>query len=201
MFPESEDAAGKTRPEIYAMGFRNPFRIQVDCDGVAYVTDYSPDANAPGAFRAPAGTGRMEIVRKPSNYGWPICTSPDLPMFKWDFNLQQTLGETFECGNPAQGPGNESRWNTGREVLPPVTQPDVWYSFRDDLWGTPCFDGYNQSPVQPCPRLFPELGAGRRRAARRDELRVRPGQPVRDEVPAVLRRRGLLRRVDARLPA
>ena len=160
LFPESEDVGDKTRPEIYAMGFRNPFRIQVDSDGVAYVTDYSPDANAPGAFRAPAGTGRIEIVRKPSNYGWPMCMSPDLPMFRWDFNLQQTRGETFECGNPAQGPRNESRWNTGREVLPPVTQPDVWYSFRDDLWGTPCFAGYNQSPVQPCPRLFPELGQG-----------------------------------------
>jgi PKD repeat protein/type 1 glutamine amidotransferase len=160
MFPESEDAAGKTRPEIYAMGFRNPFRIQVDSDGVAYVTDYSPDGNAPAAFRSPAGTGRIEIVRRPSNYGWPMCYSPDLPMFKWDFNVQQTLGETFECGNPAQGPRNESRWNTGREVLPPIARPDVWYSFRDDLWGTPCFAGYNQSPVQPCPRLFPELGQG-----------------------------------------
>jgi PKD repeat protein/type 1 glutamine amidotransferase len=160
LFPESEDAAGKTRPEIYAMGFRNPFRIQVDSDGVAYVTDYSPDANAPGAFRAAAGTGRIEIVRKPSNYGWPVCYAPNLPMYKWNFNVQQTLGETFECDNPAKGPDNTSRWNTGRTQTPPVTQPDVWYSFRDDLWGTPCFAGYSQSPVQPCPRLFPELGQG-----------------------------------------
>jgi hypothetical protein len=60
-----EDSA-KTRPEIYAMGFRNPFRIQVDSDGVAYVTDYSPDSRAPGLLRGPAGTGRVEIVRKPS---------------------------------------------------------------------------------------------------------------------------------------
>ena len=71
LFPESEDADGKTRPEIYAMGFRNPFRIQVDENDVAYVTDYSPDSSVPGAFRGPAGTGRMEIVRKPANYGWP----------------------------------------------------------------------------------------------------------------------------------
>ena len=160
MFPESEDAEGKTRPEIYAMGFRNPFRIQVDSDGVAYVTDYSPDANAPGAFRGPAGTGRVEIVRKPSNYGWPVCYKPDLPMYKWDFNTQTTLGETFECGNPAHGPANESRWNTGRAVTPPITAPDIWYSFRDDLWGTPCLDGYNRTPVQACPRIFPELGQG-----------------------------------------
>ncbi|HYI18565.1 MAG TPA: ThuA domain-containing protein [Solirubrobacteraceae bacterium] len=160
MFPESEDTANQTRPEIYAMGFRNPFRIQVDSDGVAYVTDYSPDANAPGPFRAAAGTGRIEIVRKPSNYGWPVCYSPTLPMYKWDFNTQTTLGVQHECGNPAQGPANESRWNTGRAVTPPITQPDVWYSFRDDLWGTPCVDGYNRTPAAACPRLFPELGQG-----------------------------------------
>ena len=43
LFPESADPGDKTRPEIYAMGFRNPFRIQVDENDVAYVTDYSQD--------------------------------------------------------------------------------------------------------------------------------------------------------------
>ena len=99
-------------------------------------------------------------MRRPSNYGWPVCYKPDLPMYEWDFNTQTTLGTTFECGNPAHGPENASRWNTGRTVTPPITAPDVWYSFRDDLWGTPCFDGYNRSPVQPCPLIFPELGQG-----------------------------------------
>ena len=44
LFPESADPGDKTRPEIYAMGFRNPFRIQVDENDVAYVTDYSQDS-------------------------------------------------------------------------------------------------------------------------------------------------------------
>jgi cytochrome c len=152
----------QTRPEIYAMGFRNPFRIQVDEDGVAHVADYSPDSNAPTGLRAAAGTGRIEIVRKPSNYGWPMCYKTDLPMFKWDFNAQVTLGVTYECDNPAHGPANESRWNTGQQFTPPITNPDVWYSFRDDLWGTPCFASYNVAvPIQnTCPRIFPELGQG-----------------------------------------
>ena len=60
------------------MGFRNPFRIQVDENDVAYVSDYSPDANTPQRGRGPAGTGRFEIVRKPSNYGWPTCYKRDL---------------------------------------------------------------------------------------------------------------------------
>ena len=43
MFP-SPGHRHKTRPEIYAMGFRNPYRIQVDDNDVAYITDYSPDS-------------------------------------------------------------------------------------------------------------------------------------------------------------
>jgi PKD repeat protein/glucose/arabinose dehydrogenase len=164
LFPESEDIDNKTRPEIYAMGFRNPFRIQVDEDGVAYVADYSPDSTPPTAFRAAAGTGRIEIVRKPANYGWPMCYRTDLPMFHWDYNTQTTLGTTYECDNPDHGPANISRWNTGRLLTPPITNPDVWYSFRDDLWGTPCFASYNvavpTTPPVPCPRIFPELGTG-----------------------------------------
>ena len=142
------------------MGFRNPFRIQVDENDVAYLTDYSPDSSVPGPFRGPAGTGRMEIVRKPGNYGWPLCYRTDLPYYKWDFNTSTTLGETYECGNASRGPENTSRWNTGRTVTPPITNPDLWYSFQDATWGTPCLASYNPRPATPCPWLWPELGDG-----------------------------------------
>nr|BFE74600.1 hypothetical protein GCM10020092_079010 [Actinoplanes digitatis] len=34
-----------TRPEVYAMGFRNPFRMSVDkATGVVYLGDYGPDS-------------------------------------------------------------------------------------------------------------------------------------------------------------
>ncbi len=149
----------QTRPEIHSMGFRNPFRVQVDEDGVAYIADYSPDSQNPTGLRAAQGTGRIEIVRKPSNYGWPMCYKTDLPMYKWDFNTATTLGETFDCDSPDHGPTNTSRWNTGLVQSPPITNPDVWYSYRDDLWGTPCINNYNVAvPVQQsCPLLFPEL--------------------------------------------
>ncbi|HWK27577.1 MAG TPA: ThuA domain-containing protein [Solirubrobacter sp.] len=164
----------KTRPEIYAMGFRNPFRIQVDSNDVAYVTDYSPDSNVPQDFRGPAGTGRVEIVRKPSNYGWPLCYSPDLPYYRWNFNTSTPLDATptpHECNNPDRGPQNSSRWvrdggptvEPGLEYGPPIARPDLWYSFRDNtpgtLQGTPCFAYYNGSGGT-CPQLFPELFTG-----------------------------------------
>ena len=168
LFPESQDVGDKTRPEIYAMGFRNPFRVQIDDDGVAYLTDYSPDSQVPQQFRGPAGTGRVEIVRKPANYGWPVCYSPTLPYYQWNFSTSTPLNpsnpQPFECGNPAHGPENTSRWNTGRTVTPPIVQPDIWYSYRDNAnpaLGTPCFAYYGPDPLAPsCPQLFPELGTG-----------------------------------------
>jgi PKD repeat protein/type 1 glutamine amidotransferase len=173
----------RTRPEIYAMGFRNPFRITLDKDDVAYVTDYSPDSQVPQMFRGPQGTGRVEIVRGPANYGWPLCVKSDLPYYKWDFNTSTPLPsaaspEPHECDNPARGPQNTSRWvanggpgvDPGLEYGPPITQPEIWYSYRDNQappngpQGTPCFAQYGPgappNPVGVCPQLFPEAFTG-----------------------------------------
>ena len=165
LFTGDEAGGGKTRPEIYAMGFRNPFRVQIGADKVAYITDYSPDSRVPVNFRGPAGTGRVEIVREPSNYGWPLCYSPDLPYYRWNFSSTTPLDnppQQHECDNPAQGPANTSRWNTGLDAGPPITQPDIWYSYDDNAnppLGTPCLAGYDGSGGT-CPQLFPELGVG-----------------------------------------
>ena len=162
LFPEGDPQA---RPEIYAMGFRNPYRIQLDSNDVAYVTDYSPDSNVPENYRGPAGTGRVEVVRKPSNYGWPLCYAPNLPYYEWNFNTSRPLDparpRAYECGNPNRGPANTSRWNTGRTFSPPITQPDIWYSYRDNSGplGTPCLAYYDGSGGT-CPQLFPELFQG-----------------------------------------
>jgi len=156
-----------TRPEIYAMGFRNPFRITLDDNDDAFITDYSPDSRTPTVFRGPAGTGRVIVVRQPANYGWPLCYSPDLPYYRWNFNTSTPLDDppqTFECDNPTHGPENTSRWNTGMTMTPPVARPEVWYSFEDNNvtnpLGTPCKAYYTQSPPGTCPQLFPELGPG-----------------------------------------
>ena len=52
----SSAGTDKTRPEIYAMGFRNPFRMSVDKPtGIVYVGDYGPDAGAADPSAAPPG--------------------------------------------------------------------------------------------------------------------------------------------------
>jgi len=114
-----------TRPEIYVMGLRNPFRIEYNQrTGELYVADYSPDASVPNPLRGPAGQGKWTVVTEAGNYGWPYCASAELPYVDYDF-ATGVSGEQFNCDAPV----NESPNNTGLTELPPVTQPDVWYSY------------------------------------------------------------------------
>ena len=83
LFPQG---TALTRPEIYAMGFRNPFRFSVNRqNGHVYVGDYSPDAQASDPAYGPEGIGRWMIVRQPANFGWPFCITPDSPYVDHDF--------------------------------------------------------------------------------------------------------------------
>jgi cytochrome c len=141
-----------TRPEIYAMGLRNPFRINLDENDVAYVTDYSPDSRVPSATRGPEGSGRMMVIREPANYGWPFCVEPNLPYVAYDF-ATGISGAPFDCNAPV----NDSRHNTGMRVLPPARASELWYTFNPV---TPCPEAYLGEPPQPCPWRFPELGVG-----------------------------------------
>jgi glucose/arabinose dehydrogenase len=122
LFPRGQ---ANTRPEIYAMGLRNPFRFAVNrTNGDVYMADYSPDSPRPNALRGPAGHGRWMLIDQPGNYGWPFCVTPNLPYVDYDF-ATQTSDEEFNCGSPL----NDSRHNTGLRRVPEVIQPDVWYSY------------------------------------------------------------------------
>ncbi|MET8358814.1 PQQ-dependent sugar dehydrogenase [Micromonospora sp. NPDC005171] len=134
LFPQG--TAG-TRPEIYLMGLRNPFRIELNREtGDLYVADYSPDARQADPLRGPAGHGKWLAAREAGNYGWPYCATAALPYTDYDF-ATGVSGAPFNCSAPV----NESPHNTGLRELPPVAQPQVWYT-------------YGQSAQ------FPELGTG-----------------------------------------
>ncbi|MEV1145171.1 PQQ-dependent sugar dehydrogenase [Micromonospora sp. NPDC049799] len=134
LFPEG--TAG-TRPEIYLMGLRNPFRIELNREtDELYVADYSPDAGDPDPSRGPAGHGKWFAAREAGNYGWPYCATAQLPYVDYDFATGAS-GALFDCAAPV----NESPHNTGLRQLPPVEQPQVWYSYGPSA-------------------QFPELGTG-----------------------------------------
>ncbi|GAA3170543.1 PQQ-dependent sugar dehydrogenase [Nonomuraea salmonea] len=120
MFPPG---TANTRPEIYAMGFRNPFRMSVDkATGVVYLGDYGPDAGVTNSSRGPSGQVEFNRVTGPGNYGWPYCTGTNTTTETynaWNFATNST-GPKYNC---AGGPTNDSFRNTGRTTLPPRRNP------------------------------------------------------------------------------
>ena len=56
----------KTRPEIYAMGFRQPFTVHTDPanPGLIGMGEYCHDNRANGANRSPAGTCEWNLINK-----------------------------------------------------------------------------------------------------------------------------------------
>ncbi|MFD0820918.1 PQQ-dependent sugar dehydrogenase, partial [Micromonospora zhanjiangensis] len=134
-----------TRPEIYAMGFRNPFRIGVDkATGIVYVGDYGPDAGSTNPNRGPSGQVEFDRVTAPGNFGWPYCTgsnSTNETYNKWNF-ANNTTGPKFDCAN---GPTNSSPRNTGVSKLPKA-QP-AWIRYAGDAGSPPEFGGGSESPM------------------------------------------------------
>ncbi|MFD3436655.1 ThuA domain-containing protein [Streptomyces sp. NPDC058685] len=127
----------KTRPEVYAMGMRNPFRITTDPQsGALMVADYGPDAREAKADRGPEGTVEYTRITKAGNFGWPYCIGNNTPFNDYDFTTR-TSGPKFDCSAPV----NDSPNNTGLTRLPPAQPATVWYA-------------YSASPE------FPELGTG-----------------------------------------
>ncbi|GAB2812141.1 PQQ-dependent sugar dehydrogenase [Lentzea nigeriaca] len=107
----------KTRPEIYAMGLRNPFRFNVDkATGAIYLGDYGPDAGSTDPNRGPAGQVEFNRITSAGNYGWPYCTGSNTTnetYVRYTFPSGPS-GARFDCAAPV----NTSRNNTGLTNLP-----------------------------------------------------------------------------------
>lgn len=79
--PEGNLFAGDTlhRPEIYAMGFRNPFRGSVDpLTGYFYLGDIGPDASTESE-EGPIGLDELNAIDEAGNYGWPYIVGFNQP--------------------------------------------------------------------------------------------------------------------------
>jgi len=115
-----EFSAEEFRPEIYAMGFRNPFIVSVDeRTGALFVGDYGPGGNW-DTDRGPVGFATWHVLCEPAFAGWPF--------FKGYYPYRRQDLETGEPGQPfwPDNLRNDSRNNTGIEKLPPVTPAAVW---------------------------------------------------------------------------
>ncbi|MGJ8634734.1 MAG: PQQ-dependent sugar dehydrogenase [Luteolibacter sp.] len=131
----------KTRPEIFVMGCRNPWRIGVDQrTDILYWGDVGPDARKDGN-RGPRGYCEINQASEAGNYGWPYFVADNKAYARYDFETKE-LGEKFDPESPL----NESRLNTGLEKLPPATKP-LWFEPRSCYCSGPVYyeDDYPES--------------------------------------------------------
>lgn len=127
-----------TRPEIYVMGCRNPYRISVDPEtSILYWGEIGPDSGTDGP-QGPRGYDEFNQAKQAGNYGWPYFVGDSKPYYAYDFATKR-VGNLLDAAAPI----NKSPNNTGAQQLPPTRKAMIWYP-------------YNKSDE------FPELGVGGR---------------------------------------
>ncbi|MEY3051623.1 MAG: hypothetical protein RLY31_1408 [Bacteroidota bacterium] len=138
LFPPGTEG---TRPEIYVMGTRNPYRISVDArTGFLYWGEVGPDARRDSVPFGPMGYDEVNQARQAGNFGWPYFVGDNRAYVRHDF----AAGASGSAYDPL-APVNRSPNNTGRAELPPARPAFIWY------------------PYGPSPE-FPLVGSGGRNA-------------------------------------
>ena len=159
------------------MGFRNPFRMSVDkATGVVYLGDYGPDAGTADPNRGPAGQVEFNRITGPATTAGRTAPAPTPPYNECDFADRDRPAPKFNC---AGGPTNNSSDNTGLHDLPA---------------GQSGLDRRTAAAVGP-----PEFGGGSESPMGGPVYRYDPDLTLDHEVPRVLRRHVLRRRVRPRL--
>lgn len=122
LFPKGQE---KTRPEIYVMGNRNPYRISVDKNtGFLYWGEVGPDASRDTALRGPRGYDEVNQARKAGFFGWPLFVGNNYAYRAYDF-ATGVAGDYFDPAKPI----NNSRNNTGLTELPPAMPAYIYYPY------------------------------------------------------------------------
>ena len=117
-----------TRPEIFVMGNRNPYRISVDQQsGFLYWGEVGPDAaDDTLATRGPRGYDEINQARAAGNFGWPLFVGNNFAYHQWDYATGAS-GPLYDATRPR----NESRNTTGLRDLPPAQPAFIWYPYGD----------------------------------------------------------------------
>lgn len=160
-----EPGTALTRPEIYVMGCRNPYRIAVDQrTGFLYWGEVGPDAGNPSEKYGPRGYDEVNQARQAGYFGWPLFVADNQPYAERDFHTNAT-GPRFD----AQRPVNQSPHNTGLKVLPPAQKAFIYYPYAEspefgplvgkggrNAMGGPVyyFDDYDSNSTVKFPRYY-----------------------------------------------
>ncbi len=123
LFP-ADGSRGK--PEIYAVGCRNPYRIHVDPEtGYLYWGDVGQNTENNPA-RGPISYDEFHQAKGPGFFGWPYFAGDNQPYADFDFATDK-IGPFFDPKRPV----NDSPNNTGSRELPPAQPAWIWYSYDE----------------------------------------------------------------------
>lgn len=118
------DATPQTRPEIYIMGGRNPWRLSIDSQtGYLHWGDVGPDAGADSQVYGPAGIDEFNVARTAGNFGWPFVHGSRA------YNRYHYDTDTYGAPHDPEAPVNESPNNTGLRILPPAQPALIAYPY------------------------------------------------------------------------
>ncbi|MDQ6813657.1 MAG: PQQ-dependent sugar dehydrogenase [Bacteroidota bacterium] len=115
----------KTRPEIYTMGNRNPWRLTIDSrTGWLYWGEVGPDGFNDTVGRGPKAYDEFNMAKQAGNFGWPYMVADNKAYWYYDFATGKS-GEKFDPAHPV----NHSPNNTGLVDLPPAQPAMIWYPY------------------------------------------------------------------------
>ncbi|MEO8563089.1 MAG: PQQ-dependent sugar dehydrogenase [bacterium] len=114
-----------TRPEIFTMGNRNPWRVSIDSrTGDVFWGEVGPDAGKDSAGVGPMGYDEFNVARSAGFYGWPYAIG------------YNRVYNAFDVGTRSYGPPpdaarltNASPNNTGLRDLPPARPALLAYPY------------------------------------------------------------------------
>lgn len=122
LFGEGQLPGDQGRPEIYAMGVRNPFRVAADPER-GWITWGDVGGNVKTQLNlGPEGFDEINVTSAPGFFGWPYCSGPNAPWRSFDPKTQAPAGDFFDPLKLT----NDSRVNTGLKELPP-SRPAAFY--------------------------------------------------------------------------
>ncbi|HVX50340.1 MAG TPA: PQQ-dependent sugar dehydrogenase, partial [Chitinophagaceae bacterium] len=121
LFPKG---TAKTRPEIYVMGDRNPWRPSIDSKtGWLYWGEVGPDANE-DTKTTRSGRDELNQARKAGYFGWPYFIGENVGYPMYDYT-KDSVGPPQD----PEHPHNHSVNNTGLTDLPPAQPAFISYPY------------------------------------------------------------------------
>ncbi|MBL7870376.1 MAG: PQQ-dependent sugar dehydrogenase [Cyclobacteriaceae bacterium] len=122
LFPKGME---KTRPEIYIMGNRNPWRVCIDSKtGFLYWGEVGPDADR-DSEKGPMGYDELNQAKQPGFFGWPYFIGENNAYPMYDY-VNHAIGAKQDSLRPI----NQSKNNTGLKELPPAQPAFISYPYR-----------------------------------------------------------------------